>query len=187
MGAITGQKRGASVKKARHSIWNRHNQKVGIFKIKLPLAAMRKSGLVADLRQRSAKHSLGWLECQLPTQRDGWLARAANGSYPPLVPKCAWRSICYYPALAGTWPLYPTLHCGFLRADIRLLCCVIASVLTGFDVLGPSNDKGAQISLRPLFSTKPKRAVLELHLDPEIKPVALIVIQADPVVESPCT
>ena len=78
MGAITGQKPGASVKKARHSIWNRHNQKVCIFKIKRPLAAMRKSGLVADLRQRSAKHSLGWPECQLPTQRDGWLARAAN-------------------------------------------------------------------------------------------------------------
>jgi hypothetical protein len=60
-------------------------------------------------------------------------------------------------------------------------------VLTGFDILSPTIEQGAQISLRPLFSTKPKQAVLELHLNPEIKPVALIVIQADPVVESPST
>jgi hypothetical protein len=48
-------------------------------------------------------------------------------------------------------------------------------------------EKGAQISLRSLFSTQPKQAVLELHLDPKIKPVALIVIKADPLVESPST
>jgi hypothetical protein len=62
-----------------------------------------------------------------------------------------------------------------------------SAALTGFDVWGPTIKKGAQISLRPLFSTKPKQAALELHLNPEIKPVALIVIQADPVVESPRT
>jgi hypothetical protein len=62
---------------------------------------------------------------------------------------------------------------------------VIASVLTGFDVWGTTIEKGAQISLRPLFSIKPKQAVLELHLNPEIKPVGFIVIQADPVVERP--
>jgi hypothetical protein len=102
MGAITGQKRGASVKKARHSIWNRHNQKVRIFKIKQPFAAMRKSGLVADLRQRSTKHSLGWPECQLPTQRDGWLARAAKVGSPPLLTS---------PFTAPNWPLPKMSQC----------------------------------------------------------------------------
>jgi hypothetical protein len=52
---------------------------------------------------------------------------------------------------------------------------------------GPTIEKEAQRNLRPFFSTKPKQSELELHLNPEFKPVALIVIQADPVVESPCT
>jgi hypothetical protein len=38
---------------------------------------------------------------------------------------------------------------------------VKASVLTGFDVWGTTIEKGALISLRPLFSIKPKQAVLE--------------------------
>ncbi|MFT5743118.1 MAG: hypothetical protein ACI86S_001180 [Paracoccaceae bacterium] len=47
------------------------------------LGSIRQSGLRADLRQRSAKPSLGWPECRLPTSRDGWLALAANVWIPP--------------------------------------------------------------------------------------------------------
>jgi hypothetical protein len=39
--------------------------------------------LEADLRQRSAKPSLGWPECQLPAPRDGWLALAAPSTSRP--------------------------------------------------------------------------------------------------------
>lgn len=42
--------------------------------------------LEADLRQRSAKPSLGWPECRLPAPRDGWLALAAPSTSRPFNP-----------------------------------------------------------------------------------------------------
>ena len=44
-------------------------------------------GTVADLQQRTAKPSLGWPECRLPTPRDGWLAFAAKVRNPLIVLK----------------------------------------------------------------------------------------------------
>ena len=85
--------------------------------------------------------------------------------------------------LAGLGRGYPALRCGFLTADIRLLCCIIASVLAGARCLGSKIEKEAQISLRPLFSAKPMPTVLELHLSPETKPIALIVTLTDAIIE----
>jgi hypothetical protein len=49
------------------------------------LPSIRYFGLEADLRQRSAKPSLGWPECRLSTSQDEWLALAAKVRFPPLV------------------------------------------------------------------------------------------------------
>jgi hypothetical protein len=62
-----------------------------------------KWGSEAYMRQRSAKRSLGLPECRLPTPRDGWLALAAKGGFPPSIPDAAF--------LIEVW-------CG-LTADIR--------------------------------------------------------------------
>lgn len=53
----------------------------------------------------------------------------------------------------------------------------------GCSISGATIEQGAQISLRPLFSTKPMPTVLELHLSPETKPIALIVTLTDAIVE----
>jgi hypothetical protein len=60
---------------------------------------------------------------------------------------------------------------------------MIASVLAGARCLGPKIEKEAQISLRPLVSTKPITTGLELHLSPETKSIALIVTLTDAIVE----
>jgi hypothetical protein len=58
----------------------------------------------------------------------------------------------------------------------------------GFSMFGVQQSrKGRRFLCPPFFLTKPKQAVLELHLNPESKPIALIVIHADPVVERPGT
>ena len=53
----------------------------------------------------------------------------------------------------------------------------------GCSISGATIEQGAQISLRPLFSTKPMPTVLELHLSPETKPIALIVTLTDAIVK----
>ena len=64
--------------------------------------------LEADLRQRGAKPSLGWPECQRPTPRDGWLALAAKVRNPPVV-------------LFAANTAFENAAIGLLRRKVRLV------------------------------------------------------------------